>query len=87
MHIVFICSELPPAPWGGVGSFVSSVAPRIEDRGHKVTILGACGREHAFDEHLYYVVDVRREPPPARRPFVRRPVNGTAVIGPQELGT
>ena len=71
MHIVFICSELPPAPFGGVGSFVSSIAPRIQELGHKVTVLGAYGREYAFDERLH-VVDVLRRPSRSRRSFSRR---------------
>lgn len=41
MHICFICSEYPPAPHGGIGSFTQTVAREYVRAGHRVTVLGA----------------------------------------------
>lgn len=40
MHILFVCSELPPAPHGGIGIFVKSLAVELMKKGVQVTIAG-----------------------------------------------
>lgn len=46
MKIAFVCNELPPAPAGGIGWFVSTVAPAIAQHGHDVTVTGVYDDEH-----------------------------------------
>lgn len=40
MHICYICSEYPPAPHGGIGSFTQTLAREFVRRGHQVTAIG-----------------------------------------------
>jgi glycosyltransferase involved in cell wall biosynthesis len=46
MKIVYVCNEYPPAPHGGVGTFVRMLAHAMKGRGHRVTVVGI-GREQA----------------------------------------
>jgi glycosyltransferase involved in cell wall biosynthesis len=41
VHICFLCSEYPPAPHGGIGSFTQTVAREYVKAGHQVTVVGA----------------------------------------------
>jgi glycosyltransferase involved in cell wall biosynthesis len=59
-HIVFICEELPPAPGGGVGTFVADLAPALSALGQKVTILGAYGKDHGWDRSRFRIYDVAK---------------------------
>lgn len=40
MHICFACSEYPPAPHGGIGSFIQTLGRELVQRGHEVSVLG-----------------------------------------------
>lgn len=40
VHICYLCSEYPPAPHGGIGSFVQTLARELVKKGHRVTVLG-----------------------------------------------
>lgn len=40
MNIVMICNEYPPAPHGGIGTFVQTTARALAQRGHLVHVLG-----------------------------------------------
>lgn len=40
MHICYLCSEYPPAPHGGIGTFVQTTARALVGRGHHVTVIG-----------------------------------------------
>jgi glycosyltransferase involved in cell wall biosynthesis len=40
MNIVMICNEYPPAPHGGIGTFVQTTARAFAQRGHHVEVLG-----------------------------------------------
>lgn len=40
MKIGFICSEYPPEPCGGIGTFVRELAERLTTEGHRVTVVG-----------------------------------------------
>jgi len=56
MKIVFVCNEYPPRPHGGIGTFVHTVAQRLLQRGHQVTVVGfgESGREE-MDEGIRVV--------------------------------
>ncbi len=43
MHICFACSEYPPAPHGGIGSFVQTLGRELAKRGHLVSVVGMYG--------------------------------------------
>ncbi len=40
MRILFVCSEYPPAPHGGIGVFVFTLAHKMEELGHQVFVIG-----------------------------------------------
>lgn len=46
MKITFLCSEYPPAPGGGIGTYVQTTAQLLAAAGHEVTVLGL-GRRSA----------------------------------------
>jgi glycosyltransferase involved in cell wall biosynthesis len=64
MRICFICNEYPPAPHGGVGTFVQGLARRLARLGHAVAVVGwstgADLPEHAWEDG----VEVWRLKPP-----------------------
>lgn len=43
MHICFACPEYPPAPHGGIGSFVQTLGRELVKRGHQVSAVGMYG--------------------------------------------
>jgi glycosyltransferase involved in cell wall biosynthesis len=51
LHICFICSEYPPAPHGGIGSFTQVLGRELVKRGHRVTALGSYPDQHAGTEN------------------------------------
>lgn len=73
MHICFVCSEYPPAPHGGIGSFTQTLGRALVERGHRVTAIGLYPEEHAGTAEDQGVVVSRM----SRRglPFVRFWVN------------
>jgi glycosyltransferase involved in cell wall biosynthesis len=40
MKIAYVCNEYPPAPHGGIGTFVYTMAHGMSDRGHEITVVG-----------------------------------------------
>ena len=40
MHVCFACSEYPPAPHGGIGSFVQTLGRELVRKGHHVSVVG-----------------------------------------------
>lgn len=66
MHIVYICSELPPATAGGVGTFVATIGRALVARGHRVTVVGSYGRPYEWATDGPSVVDVLRPAPQSR---------------------
>lgn len=42
MHICFISNEYPKEgfPHGGVGTFLKTIAPKLVEAGHKVSVVG-----------------------------------------------
>jgi glycosyltransferase involved in cell wall biosynthesis len=63
LHICFICSEYPPSPHGGIGSFTQILGRSLVKRGFRVTAIGlypeedAQGHEYEVDQgvHVYRV--------------------------------
>ena len=47
LHICFVCSEYPPAPHGGIGSFTQVLGRELVKRGHRVSVLGLYPDQHA----------------------------------------
>jgi glycosyltransferase involved in cell wall biosynthesis len=40
MNIVYVCNEYPPAPHGGIGTFMRTIAQALARKGHRITIVG-----------------------------------------------
>lgn len=40
MKIAYVCNEYPPAPGGGIGTFVHTIAHGMRDAGHQVSVVG-----------------------------------------------
>jgi glycosyltransferase involved in cell wall biosynthesis len=51
MHICYLCHEYPPAPHGGIGSFVQTIGRELTARGHRVTVVGLYPPELAKNEN------------------------------------
>ena len=49
MHICFACSEYPPAPHGGIGSFIQTLGRELVLRGHQVSAIGIYGYGPPFE--------------------------------------
>jgi glycosyltransferase involved in cell wall biosynthesis len=70
LHICHVCSEYPPSPHGGIGSFTQTLSRALAARGHRVTVVGLYPEQHAGGESVDEGVNVIRL---SRRglPFVR----------------
>jgi glycosyltransferase involved in cell wall biosynthesis len=69
LHICFVCSEYPPAPHGGIGSFVQTLGRALVERGHRVTAMGLYPEADAgrADDHGVHVVRISRRGLPVIR--------------------
>jgi len=43
LHVLFVCNEYPPAPHGGIGAFVQTLAEALVERGHSASVIGRYG--------------------------------------------
>ncbi|MGB5926859.1 MAG: glycosyltransferase family 4 protein [Cyclobacteriaceae bacterium] len=68
MHILFVCSEMPPAPHGGIGIFVRSLADELLKKGINVTVAGYDKTVDADQEKIEDGVKVYR----FFDPYIRR---------------
>lgn len=68
MHILFVCSELPPAPHGGIGVFVKTLAQALLHKGDEVTVAGYDETVDADREGLEDGIKVYR----LYDPFIRK---------------
>jgi len=60
MRILFLSMEYPPETgWGGIGSYVASVAPALAARGHEVHVL-SCVRRQKFRDYIDRGVYIHR---------------------------
>jgi glycosyltransferase involved in cell wall biosynthesis len=60
MKLAFICNEYPPAPHGGIGTFVQTVAHAFRRKGHTVTVVGWGDRAVERDDDGVRVVTLGR---------------------------
>jgi glycosyltransferase involved in cell wall biosynthesis len=61
MHIVFLTSEYPHMPSGGIGTSICNLARALVASGHRATVLG-CGAPAEFDDrgvHVRFLVKTR----------------------------
>ena len=59
MHICYVCSEYPPAPHGGIGSFTQTLGRAVAARGHRVSVIGMYPDAYAGVAHDQGVAVVR----------------------------
>src|SRR4051794_16542623 len=50
MKIAYLCHEYPPAPHGGIGTSVQTLAQGLAARGHEVTVVGAYPQAAAYQD-------------------------------------
>lgn len=50
MHVCYLCSEYPPAPHGGIGTFCQTLARALVKRGHHASIIGLYPESGAVDD-------------------------------------
>jgi glycosyltransferase involved in cell wall biosynthesis len=68
VNICFICSEYPPGPHGGTGTFTQTIARALALAGHRVRVVGVHHRDYpAPDYQLDGEVQVWRLREPGRR--------------------
>lgn len=75
MRICYVCNELPPAPAGGIGPYVRTMASALAHEGHQVTVLGAYSRAYEWERGGYHMEPVllpRMAPYPFLRPLLPR---------------
>jgi glycosyltransferase involved in cell wall biosynthesis len=60
MKIVFLCSEYPPRPHGGIGTFVQTLARTLQKRGHTVTVVGLGQEEKESADGAIRVITLRQ---------------------------
>jgi len=53
MNICFICNEIPPAPFGGIGPVVNSLATKMMAQGHNITVIGLYDRRYDWKQINY----------------------------------
>lgn len=92
MKICYQCNEYPPAPHGGIGTSVQTLARALTERGHTVTVVGLyplpASREYRDGE--VRVIQLAITPTPKAgwildRLRVRRCLRGLAAAGELEL--
>jgi alpha-maltose-1-phosphate synthase len=59
MKIGFVCNEYPPRPHGGIGTFVQTMARRLHQRGHQVTVVGIADAPQETTDGGIRVVSLR----------------------------
>lgn len=60
LHICYVCSEYPPSPHGGIGSFTQTLSRALVGRGHRVTVVGLYPEQHAGGDTVDEGVQVIR---------------------------
>ena len=56
MKLTYICNEYPPAPHGGIGTFVQTLARGLVAEGHTVSVVGWGAKAGEADDHGVRVV-------------------------------
>jgi glycosyltransferase involved in cell wall biosynthesis len=60
MKLIFVCNEYPPAPHGGIGTFVHTIVHALHRAGHEVTVVGLGEEDGCRDDTGIRVVTLRR---------------------------
>ena len=60
MKLIFVCNEYPPAPHGGIGTFVHTIVHALQRAGHEVTVVGLGEDDGCRDDNGIRVVTLRR---------------------------
>ncbi|MGH9942305.1 MAG: glycosyltransferase family 4 protein [Pyrinomonadaceae bacterium] len=83
MHVCFLCHEYPPAPHGGVGSFVRTMARALAARGHRVSVVGLnkIAERVEEDDQGVRVIRLPRSPLPGAGFVVHRARLRRALLG------
>ncbi len=63
MNVTFVCNEYPPAPQGGIGTFVYHLSHALHRRGHKITVVGLHSSQSEVDDDGIRVVTLRARNP------------------------
>jgi glycosyltransferase involved in cell wall biosynthesis len=75
VKIGLVCNEYPPAPHGGIGTFVHILAHGLAARGHDVSVVGLADQPEERDDQGVHVVMLKRPRLPNwlidRRPVLR----------------
>jgi glycosyltransferase involved in cell wall biosynthesis len=85
LHICFLCSEYPPAPHGGIGTFTQMLGRQLVARGNRVTAVGMYPDQHAgpdLDDQGVRVIRLSRKGLPLARLITNR---GKLLKALQEL--
>jgi glycosyltransferase involved in cell wall biosynthesis len=69
MHVVFLSNEYPPAPHGGIGSFVQTLSRALVAIGHQVTVCGLYPAvlEGESEDQGAHIIRIGRIGPPGLR--------------------
>lgn len=62
MNILFVCNEYPPAPHGGVGTFVKEMAHALLEKGHSVWVVGMYSDVQSSVQQIEDGVHIHRFP-------------------------
>lgn len=63
MHILYVCNEYPPAPHGGIGTFVSGLGHALVELGHEITVIGydpSCTRTVWQSDHGLNILRMKK---------------------------
>jgi glycosyltransferase involved in cell wall biosynthesis len=72
MNIVMVCSEYPPTPHGGIGTFVQMFARDLVKRGHGVDVVGLGDADKQWDDMGVHVRTIASSHMPALGGLVNR---------------
>lgn len=63
LRVIYLCSEYPPFPHGGIGVFVSGLAGQLAASGHEVVVVGISPYVNQRTDEVHDGVRVIRLPP------------------------
>jgi glycosyltransferase involved in cell wall biosynthesis len=72
MKIVYVCNEYPPAPHGGIGTFVQTISQGMAGGGHRVTVVGLARDNAERMDGQVRVITLARARIRAGRPLLDR---------------
>jgi len=60
MNIGYLCNEYPPAPHGGIGTFVQTMARAMQQAGHRVSVVGLGAAAQSWNDQGVRVLTLSR---------------------------